>query len=114
MYYLFPFELAVTDGGARGMMCSYNALDVDGAGSTPACAMGSLQNGVARARWGFDGYIVSDCGAPADFLRLNDCSGCSETLPCHDYCDDTNYTGPCPACHSQCVAQRACVDTPSF
>eukprot|EP01050_Picozoa_sp_SAG11_P059168 SAG11_NODE_38194_length_253_cov_1.000000_1_plen_58_part_01 len=57
-------------------MCSYNALDVDGQGSTPACAMGSLQNKLARDRWGFTGNIVSDCGALEDFLPYGHCSGC--------------------------------------
>ena len=38
--------------------------------------MGSLSNDLARARWGFEGNIVSDCGALSDFLEFGHCSGC--------------------------------------
>lgn len=111
-YFAQPFRHVVVDGGALGMMCSYNSIEViDGnqrsTGAIPACAFTALQDGMARGQWNFSGYIVSDCGAPADFLRLNDCSGCSRQLPCHDICDDVDYTGQCPACKSQCVARRA-------
>ena len=47
-----------TGGAASGMMCSYNAVN-----GVPMCANGPLMNDRARQLWGFDGYIVSDCGA---------------------------------------------------
>ena len=106
-YYARPFELAVVQGGALGIMCSYNAVEVtDGArttGSVPACAFSGLQNGMVRGQWNFSGYIVSDCGAISDFLTKNSCSGCGQLLPCHGLCDDANYTSKCPACSSTCV-----------
>ena len=106
-YYARPFELAVKQGGALGIMCSYNAVEVtDGSkttGSLPACAFSDLQNGMLRGQWNFSGYIVSDCGAIQDFLTENKCSGCGKVLPCHGLCDDANYTNKCPACSSTCI-----------
>jgi hypothetical protein len=59
-YYALPFRHAVQDGGALGMMCSYNAVNVsDGVrstGSIPACAFTALQDGMARGQWNFSGY----------------------------------------------------------
>lgn len=68
-YYSLPFKYAVVDGGAKGIMCSYNSLDItvndtDGrtksTGSIPACAFGALQDGMVRGQWNFSGHIVSD------------------------------------------------------
>ena len=92
---------------------SYNALDIavsgtDGStkrtGSIPACAFTALQDGMARGQWNFSGHIVSDCGAIADFLVDNKCSGCGEVLPTHGLCSDANESSKCPACSSQCLA----------
>lgn len=109
-YYSLPFKYAVEDGGAMAMMCSYNAVNVyingTGAstGSIPACAFDSLQNGMVRDQWNFSGYIVSDCGAIADFLVNNSCSGCSGVLPTHGLCNDANYSSHCPPCTSKCLS----------
>lgn len=51
------FKAAVTTGGAKGVMCSYNAVN-----GVPTCASSSLTT-VLRGQWGFDGYITSDSGA---------------------------------------------------
>ncbi|WP_246281547.1 glycoside hydrolase family 3 N-terminal domain-containing protein [Fodinicola acaciae] len=52
---LWPFEMAVRDGGARSVMNSYS--DVDG---LPAAANEQLLTGILRDDWGFDGVVVSD------------------------------------------------------
>jgi beta-D-xylosidase 4 len=39
-------------------MCSYNAVN-----GIPSCANGFFNNEVARNQWGWDGFMVSDCGA---------------------------------------------------
>ena len=104
---------------------SYNAVEVvvktpggsKSTGSIPACAFSRMQNGMARGQWNFSGYIVSDCGAIADFLVLNDCSGCEgqfpggdpvtgKYLPCHGLCTDANMTSQCPACSSKCIFEK--------
>ncbi|HVM42455.1 MAG TPA: glycoside hydrolase family 3 N-terminal domain-containing protein, partial [Gemmatimonadales bacterium] len=59
--YLPAFRAAVTEGGARSVMCAYNRLD-----GTPACANAFLLGQTLRGRWGFDGYVVSDCDAVDD------------------------------------------------
>jgi hypothetical protein len=42
-------------------VCSYNSVN-----GVPTCADEWLLTTVARGEWGFDGYIVSDCGATKD------------------------------------------------
>jgi beta-glucosidase len=44
-------------------MCAYNAIDGE-----PACASGMLLQEHLRNDWGFQGYVVSDCGAAADIF----------------------------------------------
>jgi beta-glucosidase len=59
--YLPHFEAAVKEGGAYSVMCAYNRVD-----GQPACANPRLLGGILRERWGFQGYVVSDCGAIGD------------------------------------------------
>ena len=42
-------------------MCSYNSFR-----GQPACGNDELLGKVLREEWGFDGYVVSDCGAVID------------------------------------------------
>ncbi len=44
-------------------MCAYNAIDGE-----PACANADLLQEHLRKDWGFQGYVVSDCGAAADIF----------------------------------------------
>ena len=53
--YLRPFEAAVRDGGAWGVMSAYNQLGGDFCGANDR-----LLNQVLRHEWGFDGFVVSD------------------------------------------------------
>jgi beta-glucosidase len=59
--YLPAFGAAVTEGGAQSVMCAYNRVN-----GTPACADSLLLRQTLRARWHFDGYVVSDCDAVDD------------------------------------------------
>ena len=63
--YLPHFEAAVREGGARSVMCAYSSVD-----GSPACASEMLLADILRKRWGFQGYVVSDCGAVGD-IYLN-------------------------------------------
>ncbi|XP_065885424.1 uncharacterized protein [Dysidea avara] len=47
-------------------MCSYNAVN-----GVPSCANSFLQNTIVREQWGFEGYIVSDCGAISNIERTH-------------------------------------------
>ena len=53
--YLVPFELAVREGGALGVMTAYNRLN--GGYCTEDEA---LLAGILRGEWGFEGFVVSD------------------------------------------------------
>ena len=59
--YLPHFEMAVREGHVGGFMGAYNSLY-----GKPACANPMLLTDILRKQWGFDGYIVSDCGAIND------------------------------------------------
>jgi len=59
--YLPAFRAAVVEGKAGSVMCAYN--DING---QPACANEFLLQDQLRGKWGFKGYVVSDCGAIID------------------------------------------------
>jgi len=59
--YLPQFEMGIKEGKAYSVMCAYNRYN----GET-CCGSDALLNGILRLEWGFDGYIVSDCGAIRD------------------------------------------------
>ncbi|HEX4351030.1 MAG TPA: glycoside hydrolase family 3 N-terminal domain-containing protein, partial [Verrucomicrobiae bacterium] len=59
--YLPHFEMAVREGHVGGVMGAYNSVY-----EKPACASPLLLTDLLRKQWGFDGYIVSDCGAIND------------------------------------------------
>ncbi|MBB6730571.1 glycoside hydrolase family 3 N-terminal domain-containing protein [Cohnella zeiphila] len=54
---LHPFRLAV-EAGAASIMPAYNEID-----GVPCTVNGELLDGVLRGKWGFDGMIITDCGA---------------------------------------------------
>jgi beta-glucosidase len=62
--YLPAFRAAIVEGKADSVMCAYNAVD-----GVPACANTDLLVKHLREEWGFQGYIVSDCGAINDVFR---------------------------------------------
>lgn len=64
--YLPQFEAAVREGGASSVMCAYNRVD-----GQPACANTKLLDDILRKEWGFNGYVVSDCGAIGDIYRTH-------------------------------------------
>ena len=55
------FEMAVREGHVGAFMGAYNSLY-----GVPACANSFLLTDLLRKQWGFDGYVVSDCGAIND------------------------------------------------
>lgn len=60
-YYMPGFKACVAEGKAQSVMGAYNALN-----GVPCCANYMLLTEVLRDEWGFDGYVVSDCGAISD------------------------------------------------
>jgi beta-glucosidase len=55
------FRAAVIEGKAGSVMCAYNAINGE-----PACANQYLLQDQLRGKWGFQGYVVSDCDAVRD------------------------------------------------
>ena len=62
--YLAAFRATVIEGKADSIMCVYNSVD-----GIPGCASTDLLQKRLREQWGFQGYVVSDCGAVDDINR---------------------------------------------
>jgi beta-glucosidase len=62
--YLPAFRDLVQKAGAWSVMGAYNRVD-----SESASASQMLLEDVLRGEWGFDGYVVSDCGAITDIFQ---------------------------------------------
>jgi beta-glucosidase len=58
-YYLPAFKALITEGKAQSIMSAYNAIN-----GVPCTANKWLLTDILRNEWGFNGYVVSDCGAP--------------------------------------------------
>lgn len=59
-YYFPAFEACVKEGKAASIMTAYNALN-----DVPCTLNAWLLKKVLRKDWGFNGYVVSDCGGPS-------------------------------------------------
>ncbi|MDI3254032.1 MAG: glycoside hydrolase family 3 C-terminal domain-containing protein [Bacillota bacterium] len=64
--YLPAFRMAVIDAKVDSIMCAYNSVH-----DSPACASQFLLDETLRKKWGFEGYVVSDCGAISDFFSAD-------------------------------------------
>jgi beta-glucosidase len=64
--YLPQFERVVREGKVAGVMGAYNSVN-----GVPCCSSPFLLDELLRKKWGFDGYVVSDCDAVADIWRPN-------------------------------------------
>ena len=62
--YLPAFRATVTEGRAASVMCAYNRTN-----DAPCCANKRLMTEILRGEWGFNGYVVSDCGAITDIWK---------------------------------------------
>ncbi len=62
--YLPAFEACVKEGRAYSVMGAYNRTNGE-----PCCASPTLLEKILRQEWGFEGYVVSDCGAIDDIYE---------------------------------------------
>ncbi len=62
--YLPAFKTLVQDADVREVMCAYQRFK-----DKPCCGSDELLHQILRDKWGFDGLVVSDCGAIGDFYR---------------------------------------------
>lgn len=93
-YYLPAFKALVTEGGAQAVMTAYNAIN-----GIPCTANKWLITDILRNEWGFNGYVVSDCGAPGFLYQPHNYAPTREDaaamalkagldLECSGYCDE--------------------------
>ena len=64
--YLPAFRDTIVEGKAYSVMCAYNRTNGE-----PCCANKRLMVDILRGEWGFDGYVVSDCGAIYDIWKFH-------------------------------------------
>jgi len=70
--YTPAFKSAVKNAGVYSLMCAYNAFRGE-----PCCSNDYLLNDLLRKQWGFNGFIVTDCGAVTNLYR----KGAHERVP---------------------------------
>jgi beta-glucosidase len=64
--YLPAFRATIVEGKAYSVMCAYNRTNGE-----PCCANKKLMVDILRGEWGFNGYVVSDCGAIYDIWKFH-------------------------------------------
>ncbi len=62
--YLPAFEACIKEAGAYSVMCAYNRFLGEA-----CCGSSLLLQQILRDDWGFEGYVVSDCGAISDIFN---------------------------------------------
>ena len=62
--YLPAFRATIVEAKADSVMCAYNRTNTE-----PCCANKKLMTDTLRGEWGFNGYVVSDCGAIYDIWK---------------------------------------------
>lgn len=83
--YLPAFEALVREAKVEAVMGAYNRVN-----SEPACASRTLLTDILRGEWGFDGHVVSDCGAIQDIHanhKVTTCTAESAALSVRNGCD---------------------------
>lgn len=71
--YLPAFKACVQEGKVEAVMPAYNAVN-----GVPACGNRELLIDILREQWGFEGHVVSDCGAINDIHAHH---GVTKTAP---------------------------------
>lgn len=64
--YLPAFEATIKEAKAQSVMSAYNRYLGESATASPF-----LLTEILREKWGFDGYVVSDCGAVYDIYKFH-------------------------------------------
>ena len=64
--YLPAFKACVQEGHVEAVMGAYNRVN-----GSPCCGSKELLQEILRGEWGFEGHVVSDCGAIWDFHEMH-------------------------------------------
>ena len=105
--YLPQFEAAVREGHVGAFMGAYNAVN-----GLPACASPFLLTDLLRKQWGFDGHVVSDCGAVYDIYANHKFTGTSEEAAAaavkagDDLCCGTDYNSLTRAVKNGLISEK--------
>ena len=78
--YLKPFQMAITEGHAEGIMTSYNIVN-----GVPTSEYTDLLRGIVRGEWGYEGFITSDWGNCKNQVKEINASNNVHTP--YDHCD---------------------------
>jgi beta-glucosidase len=109
--YLPQFEAAVREGHVGAVMGAYNSVYGE-----PACANPLLLTELLRKQWGFDGHVVSDCGAIYDIYANHKFAGSSEAAAADavkagdDLCCGTDYNSLTRAVKNGLISEKE-IDT---
>lgn len=83
--YLWAFRYCIDHAKPASVMGAYNRTNGE-----PCCGSKTLLKDILRDQWGFDGYVVSDCGAIRDFHKYHQITANAEesaALAVNNGCD---------------------------
>ena len=115
-YYLPAFERCIIDGKAQSIMTAYNAIN-----DVPCTLNTWLLKKVLRTDWGFNGYVVSDCGAPSllvthhEYVKTPEAAATLALKAGLDLeCGDNVYIEPLMNAYKQYMVSEAEIDTAAY
>lgn len=115
-YYLPAFERCIIDGKAQSIMTAYNAIN-----DVPCTLNTWLLKKVLRTDWGFNGYVVSDCGAPSllvthhKYVKTPEAAATLALKAGLDLeCGDNVYIEPLMNAYKQYMVSEAEIDTAAY
>ncbi|KAA6300673.1 MAG: 4-beta-xylosidase [Candidatus Ordinivivax streblomastigis] len=115
-YYLPAFEMCVRDGKSASIMSAYNAIN-----NVPCTANPWLLTKVLRNDWGFNGYVVSDCGGPSllvsamKYVKTKEAAATLAIKAGLDLeCGDDVYIEPLLNAYKQYMVSQAEIDTAAY
>jgi len=115
-YYLPAFEMCIRDGKAASIMSAYNAVN-----DVPCTANPWLLTKVLRHDWGFNGYVVSDCGGPSllvsamKYVKTKEAAATLSIKAGLDLeCGDDVYMEPLLNAYKQYMVSDADIDSAAY
>ncbi len=115
-YYFPAFEMCVKEGLAASVMSAYNAIN-----NVPCTANPWLLTKVLRKDWGFNGYVVSDCGGPGllvsamKYVKTKEAAATLSIKAGLDLeCGDDVYVEPLLNAYRQYMVSEAEIDTAAY
>ena len=115
-YYFPAFERCVVEGKAQSIMTAYNAIN-----GVPCTLNDWLLKKVLRRDWGFQGYVVSDCGGPEFLLTHHKYVKTPEAAAALSLkagldleCGDSIYMEPLENAYKQYIVSEADIDSAAY